>query len=120
MNAMNASRSRLRKPASLLVTVIVLTLTTVTAGASGPTHQWDDDDLSHDRARRAVANGEALPVTEVLRHLRAQVQGDIVATEYEYEFDRWVYEFKLVDRLGRMRKVHIDAATGKWIEGEHD
>jgi uncharacterized membrane protein YkoI len=81
---------------------------------------WRDDDHSYDKARRAVERGDALPVTEVMRHLRANVHGDIVATEYEFEFDRWVYEFKVVDGQGRLRKVHVDAATGAMIDESHD
>lgn len=81
---------------------------------------WQDDNHSYDKARRAVERGDALPVTEVMRHLRANVQGDIVATDYEYEFERWVYEFKVVDKQGRLRKVHVDAATGAMIDETHD
>ncbi|MET0029158.1 MAG: PepSY domain-containing protein [Candidatus Thiodiazotropha sp.] len=81
---------------------------------------WEDDDHSYDKARRAVERGEALPVTEVMKRLRAQVHGDIVATEYEFEFERWVYEFKVLDGLGRLYRVHLDAATGERITETHD
>jgi uncharacterized membrane protein YkoI len=81
---------------------------------------WDDDDHSYDKARRAVARGEALPVTEVMKYLRVQVPGDVVATEYEYEFERWVYEFRVVDPQGHLRKVHLDAATGELVDPGQD
>jgi len=80
---------------------------------------WEDDQLSHDRARRALERGEILPFTAVLQILRSKVRGDIVAIEYEYEFERWVYEFKIIDAQGRLRKIHIDAAVGTFIEDNH-
>lgn len=94
----------------------------VTPAASGfhDQREWEDDDHSHDKARRAVERGEALPVAEVLRHLRARFAGDVVATEYEFEFERWVYEFKVVDPAGRLRKIHLDAATGEVIKVSDD
>lgn len=76
---------------------------------------WEDDDYSYDKARRAVAEGNALPIAQVMQHLRSHTSSDIVALEYEFEFGRWVYEFKVVDRLGQLRRVHIDAATGELV-----
>lgn len=97
----------------------MLAVSSVSPHEHGP-REWLDDDHSHDRARRAVARGEAMPVSEVMKHLRANVQGDIVATEYEFEFERWVYEFKVVDPQGRLRKVHLDARTGELVDGTPD
>lgn len=92
----------------------------VSVALSDSSRDWEDDDHSYDKARRAVERGDALPVVEVMKHLRTQVDGDIVATEYEFEFERWVYEFKVVDGLGRLYKVHLDAATGELVKGVHD
>lgn len=90
------------------------------AALADPARNWDDDDHSYDKARRAVERGEALPVTEVMKRLRAQVPGDVVATEYEFEFERWVYEFKVVDSRGHLRRVHLDAATGELVDERQD
>lgn len=86
-------------------------------GAAPGDREWADDDHSHDRARRAVEQGTALPVTEMLQRLRERYPGEVVATEYEYEFQRWVYEFKVIDEDGHLRKVHLDAATGQVVDG---
>ena len=99
---------------------MTLGVLSVSTALSGPSGDWEDEDHSYDKARRAVARGEALPVTEVMKHLRAQVKGDVVATEYEYEYERWVYEFKIVDPLGRLYRVHLDAATGERITEPQD
>ena len=103
----------LTKRLPALLAAGLLLLVPLALGQAG--QAWQDDDHSYDKARRAVERGDALPVTEVMRHLRHKVQGDIVATEYEYEFHRWVYEFKVLDTQGRLKKVHIDAATGEMI-----
>jgi len=42
--------------------------------------------------------------------------GQVVNTEYEYEFHRWVYEFKVIDTHGRLRAVHLDAKTGELVK----
>lgn len=83
-------------------------------------HEWEDDNHSYDKARRAVSRGEALPFFEIRKRVGEQVQGEIIATEYEFEYDRWVYEFKIVDPQGRLRVIHFDAATAERVEGPDD
>lgn len=82
--------------------------------------EWEDDNHSYDRARRAVDRGESLALPEVIGHLRRIAPGQIVAVEYEYEFDRWVYEFKIIDQQGRLQKVHLDAKSGVLVQMADD
>jgi uncharacterized membrane protein YkoI len=93
-------------------------------GAPGPgltaEPAWEDDDLSYDRVRRAVSSGEAIPLPQAMARLRETIQGSLIATEYEYEFDRWVYEFTIIDMDGRLRKVHLDAGTGELVQVTDD
>ena len=81
---------------------------------------WGDEDHDHDRARRAVRRGEVLPMAVVLDHLRKRIPGEVVGVEFEREDGRWVYEFKLVDKIGRLLEVYVDAATGEILSTEHD
>lgn len=81
-----------------------------------PGQEWHEGERSFELARQAVSRGEALPLQEVLRHLQRVAPGQVVATDYEYEFDRWVYEFRIVDGQGRIRKVHLDARSGELVE----
>jgi len=113
-------RSAARALTGLCLAAVVLGVLATSAGVGDETRQWEDDNHSHDQARRAVERGEALPVAEVLRQLRSQVRGDVVAIEYEFEFERWVYEFKIIDPEGRLRKVHLDAASGALIQVSDD
>lgn len=77
---------------------------------------WGDDNHSFDQARRALGRGDVMPLTTVIKHLRQHSKGDIVATEYEYEFDRWVYEFKIIDDNGYMSRIHLDARDGSLVQ----
>ncbi len=77
---------------------------------------WNERDSAYELARRAVIRGEALPLRQVRDHLQRVAPGKIVATQYEFEFERWVYEFKIVDPQGQLRKVHIDARNGELVQ----
>jgi uncharacterized membrane protein YkoI len=79
-------------------------------------HDWNERDSAYELARRAVIRGEALPLQEIRDHLQHVAPGKIVATQYEFEFERWVYEFKIVDPQGQLRKVHIDARSGELVQ----
>lgn len=77
---------------------------------------WREHESAYEQAREAVRRGEALPLNQVRAHLQRVAPGQIVATHYEFEFERWVYEFKIIDPLGRLRKVHLDARTGELVK----
>ncbi len=83
------------------------------------TVQADDDD-DHDRALGAVARGEALSLPDVLARVRSQVRGEVVGTAFTREHGRWIYEFRIVTPGGRLRRVFIDAATGKPTNDKDD
>ena len=103
----------------ILALAAVLALGTPCPGlTAGPA--WEDDNLSYDRARRAVRSGEVMPLPQAMARLRETMQGKLIATEYEYEFDRWVYEFTVIDMEGKLRRVHLDARTGALVQVTDD
>jgi len=55
-----------------------------------------------------------------MARLRETIQGKLIATEYEYEFDRWVYEFTVIDMEGKLRRVHLDARSGELVQVTDD
>ena len=81
---------------------------------------WEDDDLSYDRARRAVDRGEALPIANLLEKLKTQVPGEVVGVEFEKEHGQWVYEFKIIDSGGRLLEIYVDPQSGKILSIEED
>ncbi len=74
---------------------------------------WEDNDHSHDRARRAMEKGEILAIAEILRRIRPQAPGRILDTELEYEHDQWIYEIKFLDPEGRLYELEIAARNGE-------
>lgn len=105
------------------VRVLVLAATLVLGTpAPGLTAEpvWEDYNLSYDRVRRAVRRGEAIPLSQAMARLRETIQGKLIATEYEYEFDRWVYEFTVIDMEGKLRRVHLDARSGELVQVTDD
>jgi uncharacterized membrane protein YkoI len=82
----------------------------------GEEADWHEHGSPYEQARAAVRRGQALPLPQIRAHLDQVAPGKIVATHYEFEFDRWVYEFKIVDPQGRLRKVHLDALTGELVK----
>jgi uncharacterized membrane protein YkoI len=88
--------------------------------SSDSERQWEDDDYTHDRARRAVDRGESLPVAELLERLKTQVPGEVVGFEFEREDGKWVYEFKVINDRGRLLEVYVDAETGAVLSMEED
>jgi len=98
--------------------VLVVLGTPIPGLTAGPV--WEDDNHSYDRARRAVSSGEAMPLPQAMARLRETLPGKLIATEYEYEFNRWVYEFTVIDMQGRLRKVHLDARTGALVQVTDD
>ena len=103
----------------ILTLAIVFTLCAPRPGLTSEP-AWEDDDHSYDRARRAVRSGEAMPLPQAMTRLRATIQGNLIATEYESEFDRWVSEFTVIDREGKLRRVHLDARTGELVRVTDD
>lgn len=81
---------------------------------------WEDDDHDYDRARRAVEQGEIMPMAELLERLQNDAPGEVVGIELEREDGAWVYEFKIVDGDGRRSEVYVDAGTGAVISTEDD
>jgi uncharacterized membrane protein YkoI len=71
------------------------------------------DARDHDAARRAVEAGEIRPLTDILSAIRGQLPGEIVGVKIEREHGRWFYEFRAIDRNGRLFELHVDARSGK-------
>jgi uncharacterized membrane protein YkoI len=83
-----------------------------------PVHDWEDEDRSHDRARRAAEAGEILPLAEIYERARREVPGRVLEAELEGSHGRWKYELKILDTQGRLHELHLDAASGRILGRE--
>jgi len=69
--------------------------------------------------RRAVQQKKILPLGEIKRIVEKKTNSEIIKVELEREKRRWVYEFKIVDRQGRLREVYVDASNGTIIKSKY-
>jgi uncharacterized membrane protein YkoI len=83
-------------------------------------HDWEDENRSHDRARRATEAGEILPLAEIYERARQAVPGRILEAELEGARGHWIYELKILDPEGRLYEVHLDAASGRVMGREEN
>lgn len=104
-----------KRAARFLFSAIAIMAISAGIVAASDDEGWHEAGSAYEQAREAVEHGEALPLQEVRRRLNDIAPGRIVSTHYEYEFDRWVYEFKIVDPEGRLQKVHLDARSGDLV-----
>jgi uncharacterized membrane protein YkoI len=79
---------------------------------------WEDQDHSHDRARRASAAGEILSIAAIYERARLAVPGRILEAELDRSHGRWVYEIKVLSPQGRLFELKLDAATGRVLDRE--
>jgi uncharacterized membrane protein YkoI len=93
-----------RMPALLMAALIAI------GPGAAPAVARDHD---HDAARRAVEHGEIRPLAEILAAVRSQLPGDVVGVGIEQKNGRWLYEFRVVDRRGRLFEVYVDARTAR-------
>ncbi len=87
------------------------------AGFAGADDDVDDD---HDEARRAVEEGRARPLAEILDRIAPRLGGKVIGVEIEREQGRYFYEFKVVAPDGRLKEIHVDAMTGEMLRSEKD
>ncbi len=63
---------------------------------------------------------DILSFKDILKVVRPLIQGEIIETEFEIEHGIPTYEFKYIDKSGRVREMYVDAKTGKIIKDELD
>jgi uncharacterized membrane protein YkoI len=74
----------------------------------------------HDRAHRALLEGRARPLAEILDRVVGEVGGEVVGVDFERKQGRYVYELKVITTAGRLREVYVDAMTAEILESEDD
>ena len=77
----------------------------------------DDDD--HDFAKRALEQGRALPLADIIAKVSRQVPGKVIEVELEDEDGSLVYDL-ILSPQGRLQEIEVNAATGKILKIEDD
>jgi uncharacterized membrane protein YkoI len=96
-------------------------------GAAGGLARADDDgdddhrrDRDHERARRALEEGRARPLAEILEVVQDRLDGEVIGVEFDREDGRYVYEFKVIAPDGRLREIYVDALSAEILKVEDD
>jgi uncharacterized membrane protein YkoI len=97
-------------------TVLLLVTGFVLIGAGGGLAADDD----HDLARRALEQGRALPLADILAKVTPRVPGKVIEVELEVDDGALVYDLKVLTPQGRLQEIEVDAATGRILEIEDD
>lgn len=99
-----------RLPLAALAVLVGLALPWAAVRADGPIDQR--------RARQAMLAGEIQPLGQILQQVQPQLGGEVIATELEREYGRWVYEFKVLRPDGRLVEWYVDARDGSILKTE--
>lgn len=115
--ARRGDRPRTRREAVLLTVAVAAAALVLAIPASakrdrdrGGEHEHETE---HDAVRDAVARGEIKSLADIIEAVRGKLPGEIVGTQLERKHDKWLYEFRTVDRDGRLFEVYVDAASGE-------
>jgi uncharacterized membrane protein YkoI len=100
--------------------LFALALLSASAGRAYGDNDDDDDDNHHNRASRAVGQGLALPLAEILNKVRALLGGEMIGFEFKRKDGRLVYKLKVATPTGRLREVSVDAMTGDIVKSKED
>ena len=101
---------RLRWNLSVLALVFAAALV---AAAPRLADASDKDEVRRDEMLRAVETGEIRSLADILKAVRSKLPGEVAGVEVERKDGRWLYEFRVVDRQGRLFEVYVDARNGE-------
>lgn len=76
-------------------------------------------DPDHDRARRALQAGEAMPLDQILVNVAKQHPGQVLEVELESRPRGLLYEIKILSAQGTVTKLKVDAKTGEVLNRNH-
>ena len=72
----------------------------------------------HDCARRALEEGRARPLSEILPKVESALGGQAIEIELEHCSGRIMYEVKVLRPDGQLIEAKVDALTGTIIEDD--
>jgi len=98
---------------------IILSACILLAGGSGG-YLFAGSDSKHDEVLKFRQSSDILPFSKILEIVVNKTGGEIIETEFEYEYGVPIYEFKYISKTGRVREVYVDARTGRIIKDEAD
>lgn len=98
-----------RRPGRLVLAALARAALALAVLGAASSARADED---YERASRAVAAGEALPLAQIIDKARDAFGGRVLDADFEEGHGRPRYEVKLLTDDGRLLKLVYDAATG--------
>lgn len=77
-----------------------------------------DDD--HEFARRALQEGRARPLADILAAAKDAIGGDVIGVELEEKRGAMAYELKVLRPNGELVELYLDALTGAVVKQGDD
>jgi len=72
---------------------------------------------SHQRSiRKAFQRKQILSLRTIMRIIQNKTKSEIIGIDLEHKEYGWVYEFKIVDRKGRLLELYVDAKNGNILK----
>ena len=70
----------------------------------------------HDKARDAVSSGQAQPLDSILPKVRARYPGRLLDAKLTRSGGKYRYVIKILDKKGKVRRVTVDARSGRILK----
>jgi uncharacterized membrane protein YkoI len=77
-------------------------------------------DNDYEQAQQLREAGEILPLETILEKLHARHPGKVLEVELENEDGHVIYEIEILDNMGKVWKIKVNAKTGEQIQQEKD
>lgn len=74
----------------------------------------------HERALQAMEAGEIKALSDILAVVAQEVPGRVLEVELERERGQWIYEIKLIQDTGLIKKLDVDARSGQLLRSRND
>lgn len=74
----------------------------------------------HEFARRALQEGRARPLADILTLAKDNLGGDVIGVELEEQAGAMVYELKVLRPSGELVELRVDALTGAVVKQDDD
>jgi uncharacterized membrane protein YkoI len=104
---------------TVLFAATALMSTTIGNAQSDKSHKKVDK-TKQEQVYQHRQSKNILPFKDILKTVRTLISGEIIETEFEVEHGIPTYEFKYIDKAGRVREIYVNARTGNIIKEEID
>jgi uncharacterized membrane protein YkoI len=74
----------------------------------------DDNEVNHDDARDAVKSGRVMSLRNAMKRAKDRSDGRIIDVNLIRKSSKYIYVFTIVEPSGRIGKLKMDAASGRF------